>query len=99
EPAAQQVVQGGPTEIRPEVLGRNVVDAVEVGTPALAGRLGLHFYAHAAAEPAQRVKETQPLGLHDEVEHVTLGLTAEAVVETAVTIDVERRCLLVVERA
>src|SRR5690606_40658961 len=47
---------------------------------------------------AHRVRERQPLLLHQEAEHVARLAAAEAFVEALRWNDVKRRCLLVVER-
>jgi hypothetical protein len=58
-----------------------------------------HLDAAVLRQAAHRLHEGQVLGLHQEGERVSSLLTAEAVEALAVRIDVERRGLLVVERA
>ena len=56
-------------------------------------------YTRALGEHLDRSHEVNALVLHEEAEHVSAGAAAEAVVDLALLVDVERGGLLLVERA
>src|SRR5690625_1669676 len=95
----QQVTEGRASELGDEVLLGQLVHPVKVAAPVAGSRTRFDFHADAVAEPYQGVEETEPFGLHDEIEDVAARLAAEAVVEAPFLVHVERRRLLVMERA
>lgn len=60
--------------------------------------VGLNLYATLVGEFLHRLHEGQSLLLLDELEHIARFAAPEAVVESLRRVDVETRCLLVVER-
>ena len=67
--------------------------------PALHGRIRLrHGKPRLRSKLLHRLGEAQALLLDQESEDVTLGVAAEAVIEALAVIDMEGRCLLMMER-
>ncbi len=89
---------GGPVGLEQP---RAQVPVATLGSRALAGSglLVAQLHAVAVREPLDRLGEPEPVDLGEELDHVATGLAAEAVEEAARGRDVERRRLLVVERA
>jgi hypothetical protein len=55
--------------------------------------------AIAARKPLHRLREVEVLELHEKFEDISALVTSETVVETLLSIDRKRGCLLLVERA
>ena len=73
------VIGGCPRQERVQPLA-----ALAAGSGCGILRLGLKDDAEAVGERLQRSGEVEPLGLHQEVERITGGLAAEAVIEAVV---------------